>query len=66
MTSAHSHSASLWAKLSCLSLGFCILATSALKAALVAHWPLDADANDATGYGHARAVVDGAVNFGQA
>ena len=44
--------------ISCLSLGSC-------HAELVAHWPLDTDAVDATGNGHDGAVVDGNVNFGQ-
>ncbi len=44
--------------ISCLSLGSC-------HAELVAHWPLDTDAVDATGNGHDGAVVDGNVNFGE-
>ena len=44
--------------ISCLSLGSC-------HAELVAHWPLDTDAVDATGNGHDGVVVDGNVNFGQ-
>jgi len=35
-------------------------------AELVAHWPLDSDALDATGNAHNGTVVDGTVNFGQA
>ena len=34
------------------------------RAALVAHWPLDADANDATGNGHDGAVDGSSVTFG--
>jgi len=35
------------------------------SAALVAHWPLDADASDVTGNGHNGAVVGSPVTFGQ-
>ncbi len=44
--------------ISCLSLGSC-------HAELVAHWPLDTDAVDATGNGYDGSVVSGTVNFGQ-
>ncbi len=53
---------------------FCILSLSAAvalasgattsQADLVAHWPLDTDANDATGNGFNGAIVDGSVTFG--
>ena len=36
------------------------------SAALVAWYPLDTDASDASGNGHNGAVVGGTVNFGQA
>ena len=47
-----------------------ILAISCLtaplgRADLVAHWPLDTDASDATGNGHDGTVIGGTVNFGQ-
>ncbi len=42
----------------------CFAACSS-HADLVAHWPLDADANDATGNGYNGSVVSGTVNFGQ-
>lgn len=41
------------------------LASHAASAALVAHWPLDSDASDATGNGHNGAVVGSTVTFGQ-
>lgn len=44
---------------SCLTLG-------SAHAELVAHWPLDTDALDATGNGYDGAVVNGTVNFGEA
>ncbi len=49
-----------------LLLAVTFLAVSNSRAALVAHWPLDTDATDATGNGHHGAVVNGTVNFGQA
>ncbi|MCX8238310.1 MAG: hypothetical protein OSB05_05770 [Akkermansiaceae bacterium] len=42
----------------------CVAACSC-HAELVAHWPLDSDALDATGNAHNGTVVDGTVNFGQ-
>ena len=48
-----------------LSLLLGCLALSNTQAELVAHWPLDTDATDATGNGHDGAVVNGTVNFGQ-
>jgi len=45
--------------LTCAIAGHC-------QADLVAHWPLDTDATDATGNGHDGAVISGTVNFGQA
>ena len=42
----------------------CVAACSC-NAELVAHWPLDSDALDATGNAHNGTVVDGTVNFGQ-
>ena len=46
---------------------FCAIAIqlAPVHADLVAHWPLDNDAADATGNGHDGAVVGGTVNFGQ-
>ncbi|MDF1711861.1 MAG: choice-of-anchor D domain-containing protein [Akkermansiaceae bacterium] len=44
---------------SCLTLG-------SAHAELVAHWPLDTNALDATGNGYDGAVVNGTVNFGEA
>ncbi|YCM42730.1 LamG-like jellyroll fold domain-containing protein [Verrucomicrobiaceae bacterium 227] len=35
------------------------------QADLVAHWPLDTDANDMTGNGFHGAIVSGTINFGQ-
>ena len=35
-------------------------------AGVIAWWPLDNDANDASGNGHDGSVVGGTVNFGQA
>ena len=42
----------------------CVAACSC-HAELVAHWPLDSDALDATGNGYNGSVVGGTVNFGQ-
>ena len=42
------------------------MAVSTSHADLVAHWPLDTDANDATGNGFDGTIVGGTVNFGQA
>lgn len=44
--------------ISCLTLG-------SAHAKLIAHWPLDTDAVDATGNGYDGAVVNGTVNFGE-
>jgi hypothetical protein len=52
-------------KKSFLSLSLAALATTTASAALVAHWPLDADASDLTGNGHNGAVVGSTVAFGQ-
>lgn len=41
------------------------LAACSCHADLIAHWPLDTDATDATGNGFDGAVVNGTVNFGQ-
>ncbi|MFT7171857.1 MAG: hypothetical protein ACI9NQ_000064 [Paracoccaceae bacterium] len=41
------------------------VATCSCHAELVAHWPLDSDALDATGNAHNGAVVNGTVDFGQ-
>ena len=41
------------------------LAASSVEADLIAHWPLDTDATDATGNAHGGSVVGGTVNFGQ-
>ena len=41
------------------------LTLGSTQAELVAHWPLDADALDATGNGYDGTVVSGTVNFGQ-
>jgi hypothetical protein len=41
------------------------LAATTAPAALVAHWKLDGDANDATGNGHNGAVVGSTVTFGE-
>lgn len=38
--------------------------TQVSKAAVLAWWPLDTDANDASGNGHHGTVVNGTVNFG--
>ncbi|BDS07966.1 hypothetical protein NT6N_30060 [Oceaniferula spumae] len=43
-----------------------ILTTGVASASLVAWYPLDSDALDASGNGHHGAVVGGTVNFGQA
>ena len=50
------------------SLIFCLSALFpfASTAALIAHYPLDSDASDASGNGYDGAVVGGTVNFGQA
>lgn len=52
-------------KKSFLSLSLAALATTSASAALVAHWPLDADASDLTGNGHNGTVVGSTVAFGQ-
>lgn len=44
--------------------GLAILNLSPAPAALVAHWPLDADAVDATGNGHDGTVIGDTVTFG--
>ncbi|MCP4732231.1 MAG: choice-of-anchor D domain-containing protein [Roseibacillus sp.] len=46
---------------------FCAVAfqLASVRADLLAHWPLDNDAADATGNGHDGVVVGGTVNFGQ-
>ena len=41
------------------------LVASSVEADLIAHWPLDTDATDATGNAHDGSVVSGTVNFGQ-
>ena len=41
------------------------LVASSAQADLIAHWPLDTDATDATGNAHNGTVVGGTVNFGQ-
>ena len=43
----------------------CAVPLASVHAALLAHWPLDTDATDATGNGHDGAVVGGTVTFGQ-
>ena len=48
-----------------LSLTLLVLTVSSSTAALVAHWPLDSSATDASGKGHNGNVV-GSVTFGQA
>jgi hypothetical protein len=45
--------------------GIGVVAKVAITEILIAHWPLDTDASDASGNGHDGTVVGGEVEFGQ-
>ena len=51
---------------SLLLLALVALTVTSASAALVAYWPLDSNASDATGNGHNGAVLGSTVTFGQA
>jgi hypothetical protein len=51
-------------KSSILAFVLAVSMQTSVSAALVAHWPLDADASDATGNGHNGTVVGSTVAFG--
>ena len=52
--------------ISCALFATALAASLPAGAGVIAWWPLDNDANDASGNGHNGSVVGGTVNFGQA
>ena len=53
-------------ELACILFATTLAASLPAGAGVIAWWPLDNDANDASGNGHHGSVVGGTVNFGQA
>ena len=53
-------------ELACILFATTLAASLPAGAGVIAWWPLDNDANDASGNGHNGSVVGGTVNFGQA